>query len=242
MIRQALDLSSAAFDQVDAAATSTVFHDALTPLGISYMQARRYRRPATRLTPRAHWSAGGFVARFGREGWIGSGSSDYVCFDCNPLIAPVAKGVTRFRFGDYAPHGDRRFGRYWDAMSEGGIGDALASVAYGRSSAIASLHIGFRDTRVDQPLLQLVHAAASLVAERLLTFDAEGVPDEPGLSVRERDAIAFVADGKTDWEIGTIMGVAETTARFHVDNARRKLGAVNRAHAVTRYLALYGHA
>ncbi|MBX9745676.1 MAG: helix-turn-helix transcriptional regulator [Hyphomonadaceae bacterium] len=46
--------------------------------------------------------------------------------------------------------------------------------------------------------------------------------------------MAFVADGKTDWEISVIMGIAEATVRFHADNARRKLGAVNRAHAIAR--------
>ena len=49
-----------------------------------------------------------------------------------------------------------------------------------------------------------------------------------------------MAEGKTDWEIGTIMGVSEATARFHVDNARRKLGAVNRAQAVACYVAANG--
>ncbi len=31
-----------------------------------------------------------------------------------------------------------------------------------------------------------------------------------------------------------ILGVSEATARFHVDNGRRKLGAVTRAQAVAR--------
>jgi len=43
-----------------------------------------------------------------------------------------------------------------------------------------------------------------------------------------------VAEGKSDWEISVILGISETTARFHVDNARQKLGAVSRAHAVAR--------
>ncbi|RWD54623.1 MAG: LuxR family transcriptional regulator, partial [Mesorhizobium sp.] len=51
---------------------------------------------------------------------------------------------------------------------------------------------------------------------------------------RERDSLALVAEGKTDWEISVILGIAEATVRFHVDNARRKLGAVNRAQAVAR--------
>jgi len=44
----------------------------------------------------------------------------------------------------------------------------------------------------------------------------------------------LVAEGKTDWEISVILGIAEATVRSHVDNARRKLGAINRAQAVAR--------
>jgi LuxR family quorum sensing-dependent transcriptional regulator len=58
----------------------------------------------------------------------------------------------------------------------------------------------------------------------------------PSLTPREHDSLALVADGKTDWEISVILGVSEATARFHVDNARRKLGAVTRAQAVARLL------
>ncbi len=60
--------------------------------------------------------------------------------------------------------------------------------------------------------------------------------DEAILTARERDALAWVAEGKSDWEIAVILGLSETTVRFHVDNARKKLGAVNRAQAVARML------
>ena len=53
----------------------------------------------------------------------------------------------------------------------------------------------------------------------------------------ERDALAWVAEGKSDWEISVILSLSETTVRFHVDNARKKLGAVNRAQAVARLAA-----
>ncbi|MEW5686146.1 MAG: helix-turn-helix domain-containing protein [Pseudomonadota bacterium] len=56
------------------------------------------------------------------------------------------------------------------------------------------------------------------------------------LTPREQDALSWVAEGKSDWEISVILGLSEATVRFHVDNARRKLGAVNRAHAVARLL------
>jgi DNA-binding CsgD family transcriptional regulator len=58
-----------------------------------------------------------------------------------------------------------------------------------------------------------------------------------GLTARERDALRWVAAGKSDWEISVILGVSQNTVRFHVDNARRKLGAVNRAQAVALLLS-----
>ena len=64
----------------------------------------------------------------------------------------------------------------------------------------------------------------------------------PALTVRERDVMRFLSEGKTDWEIGQILGIGDATARFHVDNARRKLGGSNRAHAVSRYIAFNGFA
>jgi DNA-binding CsgD family transcriptional regulator len=49
--------------------------------------------------------------------------------------------------------------------------------------------------------------------------------------------MAYVAMGTTDWEIGHILGIAQATAHLHVENARRKLGGANRAHAVARMAA-----
>lgn len=63
-----------------------------------------------------------------------------------------------------------------------------------------------------------------------------GVDDAVHLTAREQESLAWVAEGKSDWEIATILGLSETTVRFHVDNARKKLGAVNRAQAVGRLL------
>lgn len=64
----------------------------------------------------------------------------------------------------------------------------------------------------------------------------QGLEDEVHLTGREREALTWVSEGKSDWEIAMILGLSETTVRFHVDNARKKLGAVNRAQAVGRLL------
>lgn len=54
------------------------------------------------------------------------------------------------------------------------------------------------------------------------------------LTPREAEAVLWVANGKTAWEAGRILGVAESTLNAHIAHAAEKLGAVNRAHLVTR--------
>ncbi len=236
MLSRMLALAEPALAAPDAAAASRAFFAALEPLGATYLQTRAYRRPSARLTSASHWQAGGFIVREARAGWEGSAGFDYICFEHNPLLAAIRLGLTRYRFSDFAPRG-RKHGAYWEALGEAGIDDALCATAYGADGAIASLHLGFARGALGGEAAVAAQMAGLLLTEYLLGFGiAVGTP-APRLTPRERDALAYVAEGKTDWEIATILGVSESTARFHVDNARTKLGAVNRAHAVARLLS-----
>jgi LuxR family transcriptional regulator, quorum-sensing system regulator BjaR1 len=207
---------------------------AVSPFGASYLQTRLYRRPDARLTSASHFAAGGFIRRIAREDWPGSAAFNYVCFDCNPLLTAIRENRTRYRFSDFAPRDERRFGTYWEACSETAIGDALCATSYGAGGWIASLHLGFADPNIPADDARAIQLAGLVLTERLLDFASPSDADANPLTERERDALALVADGKTDWEISVILGVSESTARFHVDNARRKLGAVNRSQAVAR--------
>jgi len=63
--------------------------------------------------------------------------------------------------------------------------------------------------------------------------EAESYLDMPlHLSEREIECLTWAALGRTDTEIGPIIHRSPTTARFHIDNAVRKLGARNRTQAV----------
>jgi DNA-binding CsgD family transcriptional regulator len=41
-----------------------------------------------------------------------------------------------------------------------------------------------------------------------------------------------MAQGKTDWEIGQILGISEKTANHHLEAVKRKLSVATRAQAV----------
>ena len=52
------------------------------------------------------------------------------------------------------------------------------------------------------------------------------------LTGRERETLAWASQGKSAWEIGEILGISQRTVEEHLAAAGRKLGAVNRVHAV----------
>jgi DNA-binding CsgD family transcriptional regulator len=57
------------------------------------------------------------------------------------------------------------------------------------------------------------------------------------LTARERAVARWVVEGKTNWEIAKILGVTESTVKFHLANVFRKLGVANRQGAIAILLA-----
>lgn len=58
------------------------------------------------------------------------------------------------------------------------------------------------------------------------------------LSPRETEVLKWAAAGKTAWETGVILGVAERTVVFHLANAQHKLKANNKQQTVARAIAM----
>ena len=57
-----------------------------------------------------------------------------------------------------------------------------------------------------------------------------------GLSARETEILGWVVQGKTNPEIGTILGIQLTTVKKHLESTFAKLGVENRTAAVTLVL------
>jgi DNA-binding CsgD family transcriptional regulator len=87
----------------------------------------------------------------------------------------------------------------------------------------------------------LIEAAARGLNERCRTTIGLGDTPQPlpQLTDREVECLQWVSLGKTDWEIGELLGVAKATAHFHIEQAKRKLGVTSRVQAVS-LLLLHG--
>ena len=62
--------------------------------------------------------------------------------------------------------------------------------------------------------------------------------DETPLTAREREVIELVSSGATNQEIANALVISESTVKSHVKHILRKLGAANRAEAVSRHLSM----
>jgi two-component system response regulator DevR len=60
-------------------------------------------------------------------------------------------------------------------------------------------------------------------------------PGLPGVSAREEQVLALLADGLTDREIAERLGISPRTVETHVGSLLSKLGVRNRAQAARRY-------
>ncbi len=63
-----------------------------------------------------------------------------------------------------------------------------------------------------------------------------------GLTPRQQEIMGLIADGLTDREIGTALGISEQTVKNHLTQTYIRLSARNRAHAVFIMLCSSGSA
>ncbi|HEV7178698.1 MAG TPA: response regulator transcription factor [Candidatus Baltobacteraceae bacterium] len=115
--------------------------------------------------------------------------------------------------------------------------------AYGGRERIAGVLESGADSYVlkgtsSEELVTAIHAAAkgehylpNAVASELI-----GALREPGrerLTQRERQIVRLLALGRSNKEIGDELRITERTVKYHVSEILARLGASNRAHAVT---------
>jgi DNA-binding NarL/FixJ family response regulator len=117
---------------------------------------------------------------------------------------------------------------------------ALVLTAYSTDEQIdAVLRAGARGYLLKGAALEEIERAIRAVARGERYLDPRiasrivALAQAPRLSPRERDVLRLLVEGKSNKEIAAALGVAERTVKFHVTSIFNKLGAENRAQAVT---------
>jgi DNA-binding CsgD family transcriptional regulator len=130
--------------------------------------------------------------------------------------------------------------RIFDEAASAGLRCGASVPLHGLNGSVAVLsfaakHAGVADYR-SLPHLNAIAAQFHVAHNALLARGYE--TQTPVLTPRERECLAWAAQGKSSWDIGMLLSVSESTVNFHIKNALHKLDTSSRIVAVVKAIRL----
>jgi DNA-binding CsgD family transcriptional regulator len=167
-------------------------------------------------------------------------NNDYVRHDMIPAVARLS--ATPFTWVELLR--DRKQTKeqikFYDRVRELGVIDGYA-VPIHLPGGDLGLCVSVATHIIDDTEERLALHMASLYAHdrcRALGGLIEASSAKTPLSPRELECLKWVLDGKSDTDIGGILGISHNTVHFHVERVKKKLGVRTRTQAAAMVMTL----
>ena len=213
-------------EMCDPAKIADALSERLARLGVGYFVIANLARST------AEFKRGIIAARM-HAGWTKRFYEQGDAED-NPVLSGVALNPEPVFWSELAakPGVSRRLTRMHRDARDFGLNEGLCVPIFspGRLAASA-VFFGFAIDKTPATRVA-IHAMALYTHHRLVRLADSRKDKKLALTGREADCLAWVAQGKTDWEIGEILQIRENTVHWYVENAKRKLGVATRIQAV----------
>lgn len=108
----------------------------------------------------------------------------------------------------------------------------------GRASGSCSFATPTRDVDLPSTLRDLQHLGTLLFEAAVHLNEADHLERVPRLTARQRECVLWVARGKSDWEIGQILGLSQLTVSEHMKKAQEAFEVSRRTALLSRALSL----
>jgi LuxR family quorum sensing-dependent transcriptional regulator len=172
-----------------------------------------------------------------REVYIGERFylADHICAQARKTFDPF-----RYDQAPYAHSNASAHKRFMAALETYGLGRGLI-VPFGRPAHMpACVWLAGENPDLDDDTNRVIVTVALFAASKAHALSRPhnaGMPTSQ-LTRRERDALQWIAAGKTSWEISAILGLSERTINTVIAGAMTKLDAVTRTQAVVNAIRL----
>ncbi|MES2026269.1 MAG: LuxR family transcriptional regulator [Pseudomonadota bacterium] len=134
--------------------------------------------------------------------------------------------------------------KVFDEARQHGLSNGISIPIHGARGdkailSVSSFEAPEKKLKHETAVLGQIYLAALYMHEavRSLNFSVAIKKTIQKLTSREKECLLWAAQGKTAWETGQILCVSEHTVTFHINNAKRKLGATNRHQAIAKAIS-----
>jgi LuxR family quorum sensing-dependent transcriptional regulator len=132
--------------------------------------------------------------------------------------------------------------RVMNEATEFGMFDGYSVPLHSVGGFQAIVTFGARKVELSAEQRGALHIISIYAHNRLRSFLDDGSERNAAavakVTPREREVILWCAAGKTNWEIGQILGISEKTVQHEIASASRKLNSVNRAQLIAESIRL----
>jgi LuxR family quorum sensing-dependent transcriptional regulator len=226
-LTQTFDVIDRAFEAKTTAELDAVIGEAFARFGVSWFSVDQMRNASGALVGLHHfgkWPDDWGAHYLEQRHYLNDRVVRHAMASPRPMHWREAKNR-----GDLDPEERRLFGE----ASEFGLKDGFVTPLHLIDGAVASVSITSRE-RLD--LSPGDHAALRLLSIYYCSFGLKLKREQERLlrvhlTARQRECLQWVRAGKSSWEIGEIIGIAERTVNFHIEEACRRLNVQTRHQA-----------
>lgn len=167
-------------------------------------------------------------------------ANDYVRHDLVPVMARLSTGPFTWRDALAAGAPTAKQLEHYDWAVNLGIIDVLA-VPIHYPGEDFGLCVAIADHRIDDANERAaLHLASVMVHQRCRALGGQqnASSSQTPLTPREAECLRWVLKGKSDTDIGYILGISHTTVHFHIERVKKKLGVRTRTQAAAMIMTL----
>lgn len=157
----------------------------------------------------------------------------------DPCVSEVMTNLEPFLWSEAFARSqrDRIQRRIFDEAADFNLNEGMCIPIYGPRRYVAFATLAGMQIDVAPGSRAALHVMALYTHNKLLNLASSPRPNQPNLTRREAECLRWVAQGKSDWEIGEILSISERTAHWYIECAKRKLGVATRVQAAMRAFA-----
>lgn len=171
------------------------------------------------------------------DGWPNNFNDFYVqneFYKDDPVVAMCLRSTDPFEWSEapYDPRASPGAKKVMGVAGEFGLKQGFAVPIHRERGLIDTVTMGGENVELDPRAKRAIHLVALYAHSKALALVGPGHVDRCVLTTGEREVLTWTAAGKTTWEISVILGVSEAAIAKRLKLASRKLGSVNKTHAV----------